>query len=122
GCEEHEGVDPDRIEFYKNTHYSSEGWSSPEAETIYNEIRNLRARSVSEENSMTIDEIADNVLGTRSGYIKAIGYGPKPSTIKTTKRRTSELEDSLRRAKEDIAIAQHNLQEHLNAAKVVVAN
>uniref|UniRef100_M1BN92 Uncharacterized protein n=1 Tax=Solanum tuberosum TaxID=4113 RepID=M1BN92_SOLTU len=31
-----EGVEPDRIEFYKHTHYTSEkGWSSLEAETHY---------------------------------------------------------------------------------------
>ncbi|KAM3320168.1 hypothetical protein P3S67_007368 [Capsicum chacoense] len=36
GEKEHEGVEPDRIEFYKHTHYTSEkGWSSEEAETNY---------------------------------------------------------------------------------------
>ncbi|XP_070036108.1 uncharacterized protein [Nicotiana tomentosiformis] len=123
GVNEHGGVEPNRIEFYKSTHYSSEkGWSSPEAETNYNKMRDLRARSVSEENPMTIDEIADNVLGTRSGYIKGLGYGPKPITTTTTKRRTAELEDSLRRAKEDAATAQHGLQEYLNATEIEVAN
>ncbi|OIT21756.1 hypothetical protein A4A49_52839 [Nicotiana attenuata] len=123
GVKEHEGVEPNRIELYKSTHYSSEkGWSSPEAETNYNKMRDLRARSVSEENPMTIDEIVDNVLGTRSGYIKGLGYGPKPSTTTATKRRTAELEDALRRAKEDAATAQHGLQERLNVAETEVAN
>ncbi|XP_070058201.1 uncharacterized protein [Nicotiana tomentosiformis] len=84
-------------------------------------MRDLRARSVSEQNPMTIDEIADNVLGTRSGYIKGLGYGPKPNTTTSTKR-TAELEDSLRRVKEDAATAQHGLQERLNAAETEVAN
>ncbi|OIT30430.1 hypothetical protein A4A49_36722 [Nicotiana attenuata] len=111
GVNEHGGVEPNRIEFYKSTHYSSEkGWSSPEAETNYNKMSDLRARSIFKENSMTIDEIADNVLGTRSGYIKGLGYGPKPNTTKATKRRKTELEESLRRAKEDVATAQHGLQ------------
>ncbi|XP_075093199.1 uncharacterized protein LOC107817019 [Nicotiana tabacum] len=45
GVKEHEGVEPNRIEFFKSTHYSSEkGWSSPEAETNYNKMRDLRAR------------------------------------------------------------------------------
>nr|XP_016498266.1 PREDICTED: uncharacterized protein LOC107817019 isoform X1 [Nicotiana tabacum] len=85
-------------------------------------MRDLRARSVSEENPMTIDEIVDNVLGTRSGYIKGLGYGPKPNTTTTTKRRTTELEDALRRAKEDAATTQHGLQERLNVAETEVAN
>ncbi|OIT29738.1 hypothetical protein A4A49_27513, partial [Nicotiana attenuata] len=123
GVKEHEGVEPNRIEFYKSTHYSSEkGWSSPEAETNYNKMRDLRAWSISEENPMTIDEIVDNVLGTRSGYIKGLGYGPKPSTTTATKRRTAELEDALRRAKEDAATAQHGLQERLNLAETEVTN
>ncbi|KAF3624984.1 putative splicing factor, arginine/serine-rich 15-like [Capsicum annuum] len=34
--EEHEGVKPDRIDFYKNTHYSTEkGWSSEQTEANY---------------------------------------------------------------------------------------
>ena len=31
-----------------------------------------------EGNALSPDEICDRVLGTRSGYIKGLGYGPKP--------------------------------------------
>ncbi|XP_016542048.1 uncharacterized protein LOC107842622 [Capsicum annuum] len=100
GEKEHEGVEPDRIEFYKHTHYTSEkGWSSEEAETNYNNMTDLKALYTSGEFSMTIDEIVDAVLRTKSGYIKGLGYGPKPNTTRSTQRRMTELEDSLKKAK-----------------------
>ncbi|KAM3324186.1 hypothetical protein P3S67_005337 [Capsicum chacoense] len=90
---EYEGVEPDRIEFYKHTHYTSEkGWSSEEAKNKYNNITDLKALYTFGESSMTIDEIMDVVLGKKSGYIKGFGYGPKPNTTRETQRRTIELE------------------------------
>ncbi|PHT99468.1 hypothetical protein BC332_31663 [Capsicum chinense] len=62
------------------------------------------------ETSMTIDEIVDDVLGTKSGYIKGLGYGPKPNTTRATESRTTELEDSLEKAKLEAASAQNELQ------------
>ncbi|KAH0679273.1 hypothetical protein KY284_020358 [Solanum tuberosum] len=118
-----EGVEPDRIEFYKHTHYTSEkGWSSLEAETHYNNMIDLKDIYNSGESSMTIDEIVDTVLGTKSGYIKGLGYGPKPNTTRATQRRTAELEDSLKKAKQEAASAQHDLQKRLNAAETEVEN
>ena len=35
-------------------------------------------KSKEEGNALSPDEICDRVLGTRSGYIKGLGYGPKP--------------------------------------------
>ncbi|KAG5599744.1 hypothetical protein H5410_031114 [Solanum commersonii] len=69
----------------------------------------------SRESSMTIDEIVDTVLGTKLGYIKGLGYDRKPNTPRATQRRTTELEDSLRKAKQEAASAQHDLQKRLNA-------
>ncbi|KAH0777798.1 hypothetical protein KY290_009209 [Solanum tuberosum] len=116
-----EGVEPDRIEFYKHTHYTSEkGWSSLEAETHYNNMTDLKDLYTSGESSMTIDEIVDTILGTKSGYIKGLGYGPKPNTTRSTQRRTAELEDSLRKAKQEAVSAQLELQNRLNAAETVV--
>ncbi|XP_059307640.1 uncharacterized protein LOC132059130 isoform X3 [Lycium ferocissimum] len=118
------GVEPDRIEFYKSTHYSTEkGWSSLEAETNYNNLKDLKDIYTSGEPgepSMTIDQIMDTILGKKSGYIKGLGYGPKPDTTRATQRRTAELEDSLRKTKEEAATAQHDLQKRLNAAEIVV--
>ncbi|XP_060213903.1 uncharacterized protein LOC132641044 isoform X3 [Lycium barbarum] len=66
------------------------------------------------EPSMTIDQIMDTILGKKSVYIKGLGYGPKPDTTRATQRRTTELEDSLRKTKEEAATAQHDLQKRLN--------
>ncbi|KAH0669624.1 hypothetical protein KY285_023786 [Solanum tuberosum] len=118
-----EGVEPDRIEFYKHTHYTSEkGWSSLEAETHYNNMIDLKDLYTTGESSMTIDEIVDTILGTKSGYIKGLGYGPKPNTTRSTQRRTAELEDSLKKAKQEVVSAQLELQNRLNAAEMIISN
>ncbi|PHU22663.1 hypothetical protein BC332_07770 [Capsicum chinense] len=92
GEKESEGVEPDKIEFYKYTHYTSEkGWPSEEFETNYNNINDLKALYTSGESSMTIVKIMDFVLGKNLGYIKGLGYGPKPNTTKATQRRTIEF-------------------------------
>ncbi|KAG5570989.1 hypothetical protein H5410_060755 [Solanum commersonii] len=77
---------------------------------------------LSENSSMTIDEIVDTILGTKSGYIKGLGYGPKPNTTRSTQRITTELEDSLKKAKQEAVSAQLELQNRLNAAETVVDN
>uniref|UniRef100_A0A3Q7GL59 Uncharacterized protein n=1 Tax=Solanum lycopersicum TaxID=4081 RepID=A0A3Q7GL59_SOLLC len=59
-----------------------------------NNMKDLKDLYSSGESSMTIDEILDTVLGTKSGYIKGLGYGPKSNTTIATQRRTAELEDS----------------------------
>ncbi|KAG5619784.1 hypothetical protein H5410_005002 [Solanum commersonii] len=106
-----EGVELDRIEFYKNTLYSNEkGWASEEAESNYNNMIDLKALYTSGESSMTIDEIVDAILNKKSGYINDLGYGPKPNTNRATQRRTTELEVSLRKTKEEAASVQHGLQ------------
>ena len=38
----------------------------------------LLEKSKEEGNDLSPDEICDQVLGTRSCYIKSLGYGPKP--------------------------------------------
>ena len=45
----------------------------------------------------SIDNIVDEVLGTRSGYIKGLGYGPKPSSSSRSKASAVDLEVSLKK-------------------------
>ncbi|KAF3632109.1 hypothetical protein FXO37_27669 [Capsicum annuum] len=80
-----------------------------------NNIIDLKALYTSGESSITIDEIVDVVLDTKSGYIKGLGYGPKPNTTRATQRRTTELEDSLKKVKHEAASGQNKLQKKLNA-------
>ncbi|KAF3664789.1 hypothetical protein FXO38_09925 [Capsicum annuum] len=111
GEKESEGVEPNRIEFYKYTHYTSgKGWSYEEAETNYNNMNDLKTLCTSGESSIPINEIMDAVLGTKSGYIIVFGYGPQPNTIRETQRRTTELEDTLKKAKLKATSAQNELQ------------
>ncbi|XP_049410624.1 uncharacterized protein LOC125873819 [Solanum stenotomum] len=56
------------------------------------------------------------------GYVKGLGYGPKLNTTRATQRRTVELEDSLKKAKQEAASVQHDLQKRLNAAETEVEN
>ncbi|KAM3320169.1 hypothetical protein P3S67_007369 [Capsicum chacoense] len=77
---------------------------------MQNNMTDLKDLYTSVESSMTIDEIMDVVLGTKLGYIKGLGYGPKPNTTRATQRRTAELEDSLKKAKQEAASAQNKLQ------------
>ncbi|PHT84346.1 hypothetical protein T459_12789 [Capsicum annuum] len=108
GEKEHDGVEPDRIEFYKHTHYTSEkGWSSEEVENNYNNRTDLKALYTSGESSMTIDKIRDVVLGTKSGYIKGLGYGPKPNTTRATQKGMAKLEDSIKKAKQEATSSQN---------------
>ncbi|KAM3216427.1 hypothetical protein P3L10_025868 [Capsicum annuum] len=76
----------------------------------HNNMNDLKALYTSGESSMTIDEIVDVVLGTKSGYIKGLGYGPKPNTTRATQRRMTVLEDSLKKVKLEAASAQNELQ------------
>ncbi|KAM3287541.1 hypothetical protein P3S67_020971 [Capsicum chacoense] len=109
--EEHKGMELDKIDFYKSTHHSIEkGWSSKQAEANYNSMNDLKALYTSGESSMTIDEIVDVVLDKKLGYIKSLSYGLKPDTTRATQRRAAELEDSLKKVKEEAATVQHDLQ------------
>ncbi|PHU17661.1 hypothetical protein BC332_13356 [Capsicum chinense] len=116
-CEEHEGVEPDRIDFYQITHYSTQkGWSSEQAEANCNSINDLKDLYTSGEPSMTIDEIMDVVLGKKSEYIKGLGYGSKPDTTRATQRIAAELEDSFKKVKKEAATVQHDLQKTIRCS------
>ena len=55
------------------------------------------------ESSITIDKIVDVVLGTKSRYIKGLGYSPKPDTTRATQRKLEELEYLFKKVKEEDA-------------------
>ncbi|KAK9045790.1 hypothetical protein V6N11_051698 [Hibiscus sabdariffa] len=76
--------EPNRMDFFKATHYSNgKGWTSSNAQTTYEKMVELQSTPVEEgSDPKTTDDIVDEVLGTRSGYIPGLGYGPKPKKIK----------------------------------------
>ncbi|KAM7481435.1 hypothetical protein LguiB_006018 [Lonicera macranthoides] len=88
--------EPGRITFYEHTHKTDEKWTCPEAESQFNDMENLKKNC-----NMTDDEAADRVLGTRSDYIKGLGYGPKPNTSASSNRRNVELEEALKETRKE---------------------
>ncbi|OMO68486.1 hypothetical protein COLO4_29630 [Corchorus olitorius] len=77
--------EPNRMEWFKLSHFSeAKGWKTHWAQEAYVEMERLLSTPVEEgQEARTIDSIVDQVLGTRAGYIKGLGYGPKP--MKKTK-------------------------------------
>ena len=49
----------------------------------------------------SIDNIVDEVLGTRLGYTKGLGYGPKPSSSRS-KANHVNLEESLKKTQDEL--------------------
>ena len=48
-----------------------------------------------------VEAIVDEVLGTRSGYIKGLGYRPKPTT-KVSNAKAVELEASFKKTQDEL--------------------
>ncbi|XP_052204355.1 uncharacterized protein LOC127809536 [Diospyros lotus] len=55
---------------------------------------------------MSVDDIVDSVLGTRCGYVKGLGYGPKPKSFKASETRTYELEEKLKKTQDELQTCQ----------------
>ncbi|KAK8519369.1 hypothetical protein V6N12_025408 [Hibiscus sabdariffa] len=102
--------EPNRMDFFKATHYSNEkGWTSSNAQTTYEKMVELQSTSVEEGTEpKTIDNIVDEVLGTRSGYIPGLGYGPKPK--KNSSANTIDLEKSLKNKEDELNVYKSNFE------------
>ncbi|GMI89456.1 hypothetical protein HRI_002614900 [Hibiscus trionum] len=98
-----DGHEPNRIDFFKATHYSNDkGWTTHEAQTTYEKMVELQSTSVEEGvEPKTVDDIADEVLGTRSGYIPGLGYGPKPNK-RNLSADTIELQKRLKNKEDEL--------------------
>lgn len=84
-------------------------------------MKDLKNVHTSGEDSMSTHEIVNIVLGTRSGYIRTWLWS-KTEYYKSYTRKMAELEDSLRKVKQEVASAENNLQNRVNAAETVVEN
>ena len=62
----------------------------------------LQNQPTDSENPMSIDDIVDSVLSIRYGYVKGLGYGPKPKSFKASKTRTYELEKKLKKTQDEL--------------------
>ena len=59
--------------------------------------------------SMTTNEIYDLVLEIKIGSMNVLKFVPKPITNQATPNRMTQLEDSLRKTKEESTSNQHDL-------------
>ncbi|RVW85213.1 hypothetical protein CK203_046640 [Vitis vinifera] len=87
-------------------HWTSQnGWINQEAEASYEKMLELQKQPVPEGGQALKEaEICVQVLGSRSGYIKGLGHGPRPpsSSSKSTHKshREIELENELKATRE----------------------
>ncbi|RVW61879.1 hypothetical protein CK203_048835 [Vitis vinifera] len=102
----HTGQAPGQIELFKLMHWTSQnGWINQEAEASYEKMLELQKQPVPEGGQALKEaEICVQVLGSRSGYIKGLGHGPRPpsSSSKSTHKshREIELENELKATRE----------------------
>ncbi|KAK1307871.1 hypothetical protein QJS10_CPA09g00902 [Acorus calamus] len=73
------------VDLFKDTHFSeSKGWISDEAAARYREMeerRQSQSQSTVEGDPTSFNEleITQEVLGDRSGYVRGLGWGPRPA-------------------------------------------
>lgn len=110
--------EPTRVEFYRNMRYNKKkGWIHPQAEENYVRMVEIRSQPLQEGFvAPTDDEIVDNVLGVKSGYVLGLGRGElapsrsdladNHSEVVQLRRRAEEAEIHLQELREE-QVAQH---------------
>ncbi|KAI8556790.1 hypothetical protein RHMOL_Rhmol05G0282700 [Rhododendron molle] len=96
--------EPSQLNLYKVTHLKKDGtWVHPQAAENHKNMEILKNQPVQEGgNKKTEDEVREDVLKTKIGYARGLGYGVKPS--KSTSRGASarllaqQLDEASRRA------------------------
>ncbi|KAE8666860.1 hypothetical protein F3Y22_tig00112488pilonHSYRG00026 [Hibiscus syriacus] len=95
--------EPNIMNFFKATHYSNDkGWTTSEAQAKHEKMVELQSTPAEEgAEPKNIDDIMDEVLGTRPGYILGLAYGPKPKKINSSAD-TIELKKSLKNKEDEL--------------------
>ncbi|KAL3654978.1 hypothetical protein CASFOL_000764 [Castilleja foliolosa] len=92
------GDDCDMIELYKSTHENVNGkWSSDVAKDNWEQMVEKKEKYVEEGIEKSEQEIVTEVLGHANGYIKGLGYGPKPPG-----KRNSQLHKELEETRAEL--------------------
>lgn len=86
-----------QIELFKLVHWKSQdGWINQEARDYYEKMLELQRQPIAEGAvAMTEAEICERVLGQKSGYVKGLGFGPKPISFSKSRPSSSEHEIEL---------------------------
>ncbi|KAL3615742.1 hypothetical protein CASFOL_040036 [Castilleja foliolosa] len=92
------GDDCDMIELYKTTHENVKGkWSSDVAKENWELMVEKKEKYAEEGIEKSEQEIVTEVLGHANGYIKGLGYGPKPPG-----KRNSQLHKELEETRAEL--------------------
>ncbi|KAL3638435.1 hypothetical protein CASFOL_017806 [Castilleja foliolosa] len=92
------GDDCDMIELYKSTHENVNGkWSSDVAKENWELMMEKKEKYAEEGIEKSEQEIVTEVLGHANGYIKGLGYGPKPPG-----KRNSQLHQELEETRAEL--------------------
>ena len=69
---------------------------------MQNQMQELLKKSIEEGPRLSDDQICDEVLGSRSGYVKGQGFGPRPAaSTSTTPTITQQLQEKLHQSQEE---------------------
>ncbi|KAL3623000.1 hypothetical protein CASFOL_031816 [Castilleja foliolosa] len=92
------GDDCGAIELYKSTHENVNGkWSSNVAQENWELMMEKKTNYAEQGIDKSEQEIMTEVLGLANGYIKGLGYGPKPPC-----KRNSELQQELEETRAEL--------------------
>ncbi|TXG65461.1 hypothetical protein EZV62_006736 [Acer yangbiense] len=105
----------DEIQLYENTHYNKkkEQWVHPDAKLAHEKMKTLFSdhEKHPDEERATQREICDQVLGKRPGYVKGLGFGPKPTSMRATPtEETNKLQDIIITQQEELGSQQEQLE------------
>ncbi|KAA0062316.1 CACTA en-spm transposon protein [Cucumis melo var. makuwa] len=87
---ERKGESVDRVKLFQETHVRAGTFVSQATEDVLNQMLELQSQPTTEgSQSLSKDEICDQVLGRRPGYSKGLGWGPKPKARRTASASSS---------------------------------
>ncbi|TXG66611.1 hypothetical protein EZV62_007886 [Acer yangbiense] len=103
------------IQLYENTHYNKkkEQWVHPDAKLAHEKMKTLLSdhEKHPDEERVTQREICDQVLGKRPGYVKGLGFGPKPTSMRATPtEEANKLQDIIITQQEELGSQQEQLE------------
>ena len=77
-------------------------------------MQELLNKSIEEGASLSDDHICDQVLGTRPGYVKGLGFGPKPAaSTSTTTTMMQQLQEKLHQSQDENIKLKERLEDEI---------
>ncbi|XP_058196884.1 uncharacterized protein LOC131312888 isoform X1 [Rhododendron vialii] len=118
------GLNPDLPETWMKTHYSEKRkcWTDG-SETIYKKLKDVQDQAMANGSvPLTDEELSCTVFGSKPGYIRGLGHGPKPSLTKSGQTSRAQLIRDAEEAREETTAAQKRCEEALVEAALARKN